>query len=121
MKKNVENIYEDILELSDLELQKRLWLNDHNDTGLISSYTEVNNRLFDDNSFDLFIDKEVFELGFSPALIVELDALRTMLNRYEQKKTDVEIINDPKWSEVSKQASLVINMWNNEINASTPA
>lgn len=37
----VKNIYDDIVELSDLSLQKKLWLNEDNDTGLISSYTEV--------------------------------------------------------------------------------
>ena len=38
MGNNIKNIYFDILEMSDITLQKKLWLNENNDTGLISSY-----------------------------------------------------------------------------------
>jgi len=41
-------IYDKIIELSDINLQRKLWLNENNDTGLISSYVEVMCSLFDD-------------------------------------------------------------------------
>lgn len=47
--RTIENIYRDLLELSDITLQKKLWLNQNNNTGLLSSYSELMCRLFDDN------------------------------------------------------------------------
>ena len=41
MEEQIKNIYRCIKELSDLNLQKKLWLNENNDTGLISSYSEL--------------------------------------------------------------------------------
>jgi hypothetical protein len=114
MNKNIENIYEDLIELSDLNLQKKLWLNEGNDTGLISSYTELMNRLFDDDNFDLFIDKGARALGIAPNLILQLDQLRSLLNLYEGAKTDSEIIIDPQWSLISNHASSTVKKWNEE-------
>jgi hypothetical protein len=59
MDRRVENIYNDILELSDVNIQRKLWLNEANNTGLISSFTELMCRLFDDNNLDGFIDDAV--------------------------------------------------------------
>jgi hypothetical protein len=118
MNKNIENIYEDLLELSDLNLQKKLWLNNDNDTGHISSYMELMNRLFDDDNFDLFIDKGAGELGFEPNLILKLDQLRSLLNSYEEgTKTDSDIVIDPQWSLISNHASLAVKAWNEESKA----
>lgn len=118
MNKNFENIYEDLLELSDLKLQKKLWLRHGNDTGLISSYMELMNRLFDDDNFDLFIDKGARELGVSPTLILKLDQLRSMLNSYEEgTKTDYDILIDPQWRLISSHASLAVKIWNEEYKA----
>lgn len=118
MNKNFENIYEHLLELSDLNLQKKLWLRDGNDTGLISSHMELMNRLFDDDKFDLFIDKGARELGVAPTVILKLDQLRSMLNSYEEgAKTDSDILNDPHWSLISDHASLAVKTWNEEYKA----
>lgn len=118
MTKSFENIYEDLLELSDLNLQKKLWLRDGNDTGLISSYMELMNRLFDDDNFDLFIDKGARELGVEQTLILKLDQLRSLLNLYEEgTKTDSDILTDPQWSLISNHASLVVKIWNEECKA----
>jgi hypothetical protein len=51
----VKNVYDKILELSGLDLQRKLWLNENNDIGLISSYDEAMCSLFDDNNLDEFI------------------------------------------------------------------
>ena len=106
------HIYNDILELSDLGLQRKLWLNENNDTGLISSYVEVMCRLFDDNRFDDFIDNRASTLGLSNSTIFELNKLRESLNNYHEKETDEEIIGDSKWAEVVEQAKKVIHEWN---------
>jgi hypothetical protein len=118
MNKNIGNIYEDLIELSDLNLQKKLWLNEGNDTGLSSSYAELMNRLFDDDNFDLFIDKGARGLGIAPTLILELNQLRSLLNSYEEgTKTDYEILIDPQWSLISNHASLAVKIWNEECKA----
>lgn len=113
MERFAQNIYNDLLELSDLGFQKKLWLNENNDTGLISSYTELMNRLFDDDNFDDFIDNLASKIGFDSNMIVKFNLLRHSLNRYEEKKMDKEIIDDPKWAELSSQAKSIIEIWNN--------
>ncbi|WP_343704734.1 hypothetical protein [Chitinophaga sp.] len=104
-------IYNKIIELSNTSLQRKLWLNENNDTGLISSYTELMCTLFDDYQFDDFVDKISFELKLSNTLIWELKKLRESLNNYDAKDTDEEIINDPKWGEIVGQAQKVIEKW----------
>ncbi|MEO9211178.1 MAG: hypothetical protein ABI208_08765 [Ginsengibacter sp.] len=112
MEKIVQNIYDDILELSDLNLQKKLWLNDSNDTGQISSYVEVMCRLFDDNDFNGFVEQVTVKIGLPVELISELIVLRTLLQKYNEKESDAKIIMDPKWNEIVEQAKLVIKKWN---------
>jgi hypothetical protein len=52
-------------------------------------------------------------------MISKLNLLRHSLNRYEEKETDKEIINDPKWAELSSQARLIIEMWNDHLSKNT--
>lgn len=106
-----KNIYDDISELSNLSLQRKLWLNENNDTGLISSYVEVMCRLFDDNGVDRFIDVTASKIGMSSELISELNRLRDLLENYKEKETDEEIINDPEWKKIVEQANIVIKEW----------
>lgn len=106
-----KNIYEDILELSDLRMQRKLWLNESNHTGLISSYVELMCRLFDDNQFDDFIDNQASNIGLSKNQIIELDKLRGYLKNYIEKNTDSEIIDDPNWKKVVDQANFVTTIW----------
>ncbi|MGQ7855234.1 hypothetical protein ACUN24_13450 [Pedobacter sp. WC2501] len=111
MKKVLEDIFNDILEISDINMQKKMWLNENNDTGLISSYVELMNRLFDDNNFNYLIENEAIALGLEPKLIFALKMLKDALDSYVEKETDQEIITDPKWIEISKQAKSIIKMW----------
>lgn len=112
MDKIIKNIYDDIIELSDLSLQKKLWLNESNDTGLISSYVEVMCRLFDDNDFDDFVGRTAVKIGLSVELISELNILSTLLKNYNEKESDAKIIMDPKWNQIVEQAKKVIKKWN---------
>lgn len=112
MNKIIENIYRMIVELSDLRLQRKLWLNEKNDTGEISSYTELMCSLFDDFSFNDFIDNEVSKIGLSDSAIFELNKLKEMLDNYKEKESDEEIINDPEWKKIVEQARTVKNEWN---------
>lgn len=107
------NIYNDLLELSDINLQRKLWLNQNNDTEEISSYVELMCRLFDDDGFDNFIDDTALKIGMKTQLILELDKLRTVLNNYKQKESDEEIISDPFWQKIIEHAKRVITDWRN--------
>jgi len=108
----IEDIYRMIVELSDLGLQRKLWLNDNNNTGLMSSYVEFMCSLFDDFNFDDFIDNEASKMGLSNSAIFELNKLRHLLNNYDEKESDEDIINDSEWKKVVKQAKKVIREWN---------
>jgi hypothetical protein len=111
MEQIIKNIYNDILEMSDLELQKKLWLNENNDTGLNSSYTELMCRLFDDNNIEDIIHKVALENGFTLKVISEFKLLIRLLNSYEEKQSDKEILKDPEWHNIIKQAKVVLEVW----------
>ncbi|MGK6353527.1 hypothetical protein [Parapedobacter sp. DT-150] len=106
-----KNIYQDILEISDISLQIKLWLNKDNSTGMISSFVELMNRLFDDNDFDAFIDNGAKRSGISSDVIYEMRKLRDLLNGYKEREDDEAIINDPKWLVIVQQAKNVISLW----------
>lgn len=107
MDKVIENIYRMIIELSSLSLQRQLWLNENNDTGLISSYSELMCSLFDD-----FVDSGVTKSNLPNSLIFELNKLKALLNSYVAKESDEKIINDPEWKKIVEQAKIVIKKWN---------
>jgi len=106
----VTNIYNDILEISDVKFQEKAWLQNNRD--VCSSYTEVMCRLFDDNDFDLFLESGARKKGFDNILILELIKLRELLNSYVEKSNDSEIIIDPKWLAIVSQAKCVLALWN---------
>ena len=100
MEEQIKNIYRCIKELSDLNLQKKLWLNENNDTGLISSYSELLSSLYDDFDFDDFVDIDAEKVG--------------LLDNYVEKENDEDIIRDINWHKVTKQAEKVIKIWNGD-------
>lgn len=104
-------IYERIVEASDVALQRKIWLNQNNDTGLMSSYVELMCSLFDDFNFDDFVDNRASQIGLSNSVIFELNKLRELLNNYNEKDSDEEIINDPEWKKIVEQSKIVIEKW----------
>lgn len=114
MEKIIENIYKIIAELANLSLQRKLWLNENNDTGFISSYSELMCSLFDDFGFDDFVEKGATKIGLSKSLIFELSKLRDLLDTYDEKELDEEIIDDPRWKKIVEQAKVVISIWNSK-------
>ncbi len=115
MKIIIKNILNDIFEISNINLQRKLWLNENNDTKKISSYVELMCRLFDDNNFEEFTEIEIYKLGYSKRLCIELNKLKELLNSYQEQKTDEEIIIDPKWLEIVNQAKLVLALLPNDV------
>ncbi|MDD2576668.1 MAG: hypothetical protein PHV76_04110 [Bacteroidales bacterium] len=108
----IEQIYDRIVEISDVQLQRKLWLNENNDLDIMSSYVELMCSLFDDFHFDDFIDETALKIGLSNSTILELNKLRDMLNNYnEGNKSYEEIINDTEWLKVVEQAQEVLKIW----------
>ena len=85
MEEQIKNIYRCIKELSDLNLQKKLWLNENNDTGLISSYSELLSSLYDDFDFD---NKELTFMYkyFKSVFLNKKTDLNLLINKYNQIK-----------------------------------
>ncbi len=67
--------------------------------------------LFDDFTFDDFFDSRASKIGLSNSVIFELNKLRGLLNNYNEKDSDEEIIGDPEWGNVVEQAKRVIREW----------
>ena len=112
----IDEIYTSIVEASDTELQKKIWLNENNDTGRMSSYIELMCSLFNDMRFSQFIDLDARKEGLSDSIITELDKLRYELNNYKEKDTEAEIISDENWQLVVLQAQKVLRYWKHDIN-----
>ncbi len=112
----LDHIYDDLYELSNIGLQKRLWLGECVDIGYVSSSTELFCRLFDDDLFDDFVmtlNKEEYE---NLEIIYKLITLHTKLNEYNdnleiKNLEDVEILEDPKWFEIVSVAQEVLHNW----------
>ena len=113
---SIDKVYRDnirgrLTELSDLAIQRKLWLNESNDTGRISSFNELMCSLFDDFHFDEFVDTYAVKNRFPGNLVTHLRSLRDALNQYKEKDTDAAIINDPEWIKITGQAKDVLKLW----------
>ncbi len=100
------NLYEDFPELSDLKKQEEYWLG--KSTKFISSFVEINCRLFDDDGFDDFLETEAEKEGFNAKAIANMKILRQLLKNYKEKLTDKEILEDAEWHKISTQAKTVL-------------
>ena len=113
----LEYIHDRIEELSSVDLQNKLWLNRNNNTGRISSYTELMCTLYDDCFLELVLRKAMEKYGYSSDALNELYKLNALLNNYEEPCTNGDddyemIIKDPKWQVIVKQAQIVLANWN---------
>ncbi|MDR6489143.1 hypothetical protein J2799_003682 [Chryseobacterium vietnamense] len=90
-----------LLELSDINLQRKLWLNIGNDTGLVSSYSELFNSLLGDFDFDYEV-KSLEDSNLKQNLL----KLKVMLEEYKEPSSyktnydDSIILDDPNWKKI---------------------
>jgi len=113
----LEYIHDRIEELSSVDLQKKMWLNQNNDTGRISSYAELMCSLYDDCFLELVLKKAMEKYGHSNNALNELYKLNSLLDNYEEPYTnghidDELIIKDSNWQVIVKQAQTVLANWN---------
>jgi hypothetical protein len=100
-------IFNDLKELSDKDLQVRVWIK--GDTEYVSSYEELMCSLFDDNYFDDYLDVYWKDLDINDQTKSKLHLLRNMLNEYSKgDKSELEMINDPKWNEIIELADVLV-------------
>ena len=112
----LEYIHDRIEELSSVDLQEKMWLNQNNDTGRISSYAELMCSLYDDCFLELVLKKAMEKYGHSNNALNELYKLNTLLDNYEEPYTnghieDELIIKDSNWQMIVKQAQTVLANW----------
>ena len=113
----LEYIHDKIEELSSMDLQEKMWLNQNNNTGRISSYAELMCSLYDDFNLELVLIKAMEKYGHSNNALNELYQLNTLLDNYEEPYTnghidDELIIKDSNWQVIVKQAQTVLANWN---------
>lgn len=96
----VDNALFYLRELSSESEQRRLWLNENNNTNEQSSFTEAIQRLFGDSSLQWCIDKEKSGLSDDTvAKIEELDKITRAL--YDIEDAGVEkLLEDPRLEQV---------------------
>jgi hypothetical protein len=110
----LENIHYEITAFSDLERQKKAWIDP--DDAIVSSYSEDICMLFDSFCFDDFIVEWKKE-NLNKEILNELIIFRDKLNLYDQKIPidnnwyDEQILNDPEWLDVVNQAKKVLQIW----------
>lgn len=116
-----KNIEDNLKELSDIELQNKLWLNSSNATGKISSYDELYCRLYDDNLIENFIENVLINIEINPKLFFEIKKLIQLLNDFKEPelylryKDDIYILEDPNWHKIVEQSKFVLCLWKKEI------
>jgi len=113
----LECIRDKMKELSSLDLQEKMWLNQNNDTGYISSYAELMCTLYDDINLELVLRKAMEKYGHSNNALNELYKLNSLLDNYEEPYTnghidDELVIKDSNWQVIVKQAQTVLANWN---------
>ena len=115
-------IYDSIKHISDLQMLRKLWLNENNDTGLIWSYLEMYESLWDDFNLERFF-REIAPkyFHFPHALLVLLENLFVHIDNFDKYnvsgekgeaiKNDEEILQDPQWEDIVLYARDIIFLW----------
>lgn len=107
------NIFFHILEISDINFQKKIWFNYY--PNYISSYRELMCSLFDDDNFLLFLDQYTTLLNYDEQFKNKLYSLYKKLISFNSKDdlTDKQIIENKHWVIISKYAKTIIKKWPN--------
>ena len=114
----LENIYHDLYELSNHDLQKKAWQG--LEPNYVSSYGELMCRLFDDDLFDEFVITICQKTAKNASLAEKLITLQTKLNSYDDSgKEDIDILNDPHWYVIIDIAQDIVAHWHEYVQLYT--
>ena len=111
-----EQLLECISDFSNEEFQQRVWIRGE---GLeVSSFRESLCCL-DDYKFQLFIDKQMLNYGFSEKLQYVLREFNCILEKFIKKMdiqaSDMSIVDNCNWSKVVDSASRAYDLFKHEI------
>lgn len=94
-------VFEILEELSNPDLQVKLWLNIENEGGLISSFTELLNDV-DGPDFNYVASNLIEDSDLKKELFILLEKIKNYKEptSYKKYKNDVFIISDPNWKTI---------------------
>lgn len=103
----IKNIVDSLKQLASAEFQEKGWV--RGEIHDYCSYIETICGLFDDSSFDEFIDNQAKKFGLTDDQIQKLDNLRKVVREFNRKHWDYEdpiiIIKDPEWLKIRQMAN----------------
>ncbi len=108
---SVDNIYKDLEELADLELQKARWTK-----GGTSSYESLMERLIDERRLEDFIRLAVDSLLISKDTARQLSYVQYLLDLYQEKAHDAAMLHDPVWVGVTREVRKALDSWNLDLS-----
>jgi hypothetical protein len=103
----VKLVREGLWELSDLAFQRRVWMG-RGGVGEMSSFVEAVETLFDDSGLG-----DELERGrpvFGGEADGELRALSSLVDRIDEWRDPMEIIDDPLMAEVRERAAAILHL-----------
>ncbi len=100
------NIVHILQGLSDRDYQEGVWLNRNNPKGLVDSFVEAANMLFDDCVVGDYLEEG--EILFDRATTAALHELNDAVTVVDEYRTEEEIINDPLMEVVRQKAAKVL-------------
>ena len=100
------NILKSLIDLSDIEFQKILWLG--KSPNYASSFIEMINTLFDTNDIERFV-KYYKSVKGEDDLYKKMNKLIHMIDNFKEPKTDEIILKDPKWLRITLKAKGIVN------------
>lgn len=108
LKLDRDSICVSLRELSDLKLQKQLWLSDGSNNEDVSSFVEAVEQLFTDTGlWDCLLRGET---GFGEEAEIHLSSLNALLKKIDARQAPMGIIDDPKMEQVRALAKRILNM-----------
>ena len=105
----LDRIEEFLEEISDVEFQERVWVRGEGPE--VSSYSDLMCGLFDDFSFDAFLDESWGQFDLSETLHEELLRIRSQLNQFDpgNPMNSEKIVNDPMWGQIRRDCLIILN------------
>lgn len=107
----IDEIFLNIKELSDINFQYRVWIK-YEVENYVSCFADLSDALVQDLGTKELVKANPEDYGITLEFQKELALMLFELAAYDsRKKTDIEIIRDPKWIQVTNQAKVVWDMY----------
>jgi hypothetical protein len=108
------NLLSALENLADIEMQKKAWLG--LDPNNVSSFDEIIMILYDDFNFEGYIDYYNSLTGTSKTLAKQFADLNSLINNYHSEGTDIDVLSDTKWIEITNRAKEIVELFKRSNN-----